>query len=71
MAEKLNPQSETVTPLHNVANRAAMMKDALSETFALDLSLKAAAEKYLKTYREAKSDIKKRLFKDLNIYIVS
>ena len=64
MTESISGQ---VTPLHNVANRQQMMKDALSETFALDQNLKAAAEKHLKADREAKSDIKKRLLKDLNI----
>lgn len=64
---EMSEMTETVTPLHNVANRARIMKDALHETFVLDKNLKALAERHLKSDREAKSDIKKRLLKDLNI----
>ncbi len=72
MAEKLTPMigqvtPRVITPTHNVANRKQIMADALSETFKLDQQLKAAADMYLSSDRAAKSDIKKRLLKDLNV----
>ena len=68
MAEQLNPASgENVTAKHNVANRAKMMKDALAETFTLDGQIRAANDKHVQPHKDAKSDIKKNLRKDLNI----
>ncbi len=68
MAEQLNPASgENITAKHNVANRKKMLEDALSETFKLDGLIHAATKKHVQPHRDAQSDIKKKLRKDLNI----
>jgi hypothetical protein len=68
MAEQLNPASgENVTAKHNVANRSKMFEDALADTFALDQKITAAQAKHVKPLQANKSDIKKKLRKDLNV----
>ena len=68
MAEQLNPASgENVTAKHNNGNRKKMMQDALAETLTLDNLIKAAEQKHVQPHKNAKSDIKKNLRKDLNV----
>lgn len=52
---------------HNVANIERRLRDAFAETYKLDTKIKADLDKYVAPNRAAKSDIKSKLNKDLNI----
>lgn len=70
MAKTLKNRGDNGTindPKHNVANRNELLKSSFEQTYQLDKQIKAATEKHIQPHRDAKSDITKRLRKDLNV----
>jgi hypothetical protein len=65
MAGKANGKSNTeglgTTAGHNAQARTEAMQKAFAEMYACDEQIEAAIEKYVKPYRESKSDTKARM----------
>lgn len=68
MAKELNEGSAARGVAgHNVENRKQILRNSLEQTYLLDKEIASATERHLKTPREAKSAIKKRIREDLNL----
>lgn len=68
MAENLNQAAnESANREHNVAARKEQIGNAFNRLYAIDKEIDALIERHVQELRDEKSDIKKKLRKDLNL----